>query len=123
MPDPHVFRPTVQATGLLQRARQWEAETGTPWPHGLGEAWQWGVRDVVAGSDVASGFAPSFEEARDAAGRELDRAQQAEAVRLVRELGAQGVEPDRLEDEDLDAARVRAMIAERDRAEEGEEPG
>ena len=86
MPEPHQFRKLVDSTGLLERKRHWELETGTEWPHSVAEAWAWSVRDIVAGRDVASGHAPTYPEADRRAQAALEQAEDQEAERLAAEL-------------------------------------
>lgn len=87
MPQQHSFRKLVDDTGLLARAMEWQQRTGTEWPHPVDQAWRWSVRDVVAGQDVASGFAASYAEADAAAQSALETAEDTEAARLAEEQG------------------------------------
>jgi len=88
MPDRHQFRKLVDSTGLLERAAEWRARTGTDWPHGMDDAWRWSIRDVTAGQDVAAGHASSYEEADRQAQGALETAEDVEAERFQAELGA-----------------------------------
>lgn len=81
----HRLVKAISSTGLTERKRQWEQQTGEPYPHPTEQAWSYEVRDVTAGVTVASGFASTYADADEQATSALEEAEAAEAERFAAE--------------------------------------
>lgn len=88
MPQKHEYTAVVTPTPAQSMVLDHELRTGRPWPHGrpgqLGYDWQ--VRDVTAGTDVATGKEDTEEEAQQQADAALEQARTDEDARLATEL-------------------------------------
>jgi hypothetical protein len=97
MPTRHEFRSTVTPNAALSVKVDVELRTGREYPYATPEqlAWQWEVRDVVAGATVAAGevtvaeaggIAEAQQAAEGRAAEALEAASAAEVERLAPEV-------------------------------------
>jgi hypothetical protein len=79
----------VQATPHQLEAEDWLGRYGRPHPrlHRMQTGYSWELRNVSTGQKVETGHEQDEEDAEDAAARAKERAEDADAARVLIELG------------------------------------